>query len=296
MGHGATDLSVPAFAQAHGQPGIRALLAVQLDLHRLEFLAVDDSPPTQRVKGQVAGRAVHAHPIAPQPAGRGQFQPALQLAVIGQQQKPFGIEVKAPHAHHPRQVARQGIKDRLAALFVGFRRHEADRLVIQPQPRLLRRVHRLAVDPDLVGGQHVQSGAGDLVAVHRHAAFQDHAFRIAAAGDACAGHGLGDPLALCGGGGGQLFGVGAVLGVGDVGFGGQVAVVVIVIVIVRRIVSFVLDLIGIDGGVFGCGFLGRGDGGVVILGQVGRILGGVLGGVLGHGDLLRIAAVASGWV
>ena len=86
MGHGAADLAVLALADADGQPGIRALLAVQLDLHRGEILAINGHATAQRREGQVVGLPVHADAVAAQPAGRGQLQPPLQLTIIGQQQ------------------------------------------------------------------------------------------------------------------------------------------------------------------------------------------------------------------
>ena len=118
MGHGATDLAVLALADADGQPGIGALLAVQRDLHRLELLALDGDAATQGGKGQVIGLAVDAHAIAAQPAGGRQLQPALQLAVIGQQQQPLGIQVQPANGHHPRQIARQRVEHRLAPLLI----------------------------------------------------------------------------------------------------------------------------------------------------------------------------------
>ena len=118
MGHGATDLAVLALADADGQPGIGALLAVEIDFHRLELLAVDSDTAAQGGKGQVVGRAVDAHAIAAQPAGGGQLQPTLELAVIGQKQQAFGIQVKPPDSHHPRQIARQRVKHRLPPLFI----------------------------------------------------------------------------------------------------------------------------------------------------------------------------------
>ena len=100
----------------------------------------------------VGRRALGPHPVLAHPAGRGQLQPPLQRAVVGQQQQPLGIEVEPPDADHPRHLRRQMREHRVAALLVALDGDEPDRLVVAPQPRRLGRRQRLAVDGDRVGG------------------------------------------------------------------------------------------------------------------------------------------------
>ena len=52
----------------------------------------------QRVELRLRDPAVRAHAIAPQPAGRRQFQHAREPAVIGEQQQPFGVEIEPADA------------------------------------------------------------------------------------------------------------------------------------------------------------------------------------------------------
>ncbi|KQB16010.1 hypothetical protein AP073_12340 [Rhodobacter capsulatus] len=199
FGHRAADLAVLALADAHGQPGIGALLAVKADFHRLEILALDGDAAAQGIKGLGRRPTIHPHAVFAQPAGFRQLEPPLQPAVIGQKQQAFGIEVKPADVQHPRHFLGHLVENRAPALFVLLGRHQAQRFVIKPKPGFLRRVDRLAVDHHLVRGLDVQRGAGDLLAVHRHPARKDHLFRIAARGDARARNHLGDALGGIGG-------------------------------------------------------------------------------------------------
>jgi len=195
-GHRPPDLAVLALADADGQPGIGALLPVQLHLHRQELVALQHQPAAQRIEGGIVGLAIHPNAVFPQPAGLRQLQRALEVAIVGQQQQAFGIEVEAPDAHHPRHPLGHGVEHGLAALLVLLGRHEAERLVIEPQPRRLLLVDRLSIQRHPVARAHVERRAVDDLAIHRHAAGNDHLLGVAARGDAYAGHQLGDALAL----------------------------------------------------------------------------------------------------
>jgi len=92
--------------------------------------------------------------------------------------------VPSPHAHHPGHVFGQGVEHGFAALFVARRGHQAERLVVEPQPGRFRRAHGFAIDHNLVGSGNVQGRARDDLAVHRNEAGLDHALGVAAAGDA----------------------------------------------------------------------------------------------------------------
>ena len=212
LGHGAANFTVLAFADAHGQPGIRALLAVDGDFHRLEIFAVNGDAGAQRVKALLGRAAVHPHAIFAQPAGFGQLEAALQPAVIGQQQQAFRIQVKPAHVQHARHAFGHFVENRAPALIVLFGRHQPERFVIEPQPGFLRRVDRLAVDGDLVARRDIQRGAVDGFAIHRHAAGQNQLFSVAARGIAGPRDDLGDAL-----GGGALGFRGVGIGAGGVG-------------------------------------------------------------------------------
>ena len=192
LGHRATDFTVLALADAHRQPRIRALLAVERNLHWLELLAVDGDAPAQRIEGRLGRAPVHAHAVFAQPAGLGQFQPPLQPAIVGQQQKTFGIEVKTPHVKNARHLCGHLVENRAPTLLVLLGRHQPQRLVIKPHPGFLRCVDRLAVDHHLVLAGNIERGALDQLAVDAHATGEDHLLGIAARGNARAGNDLGD--------------------------------------------------------------------------------------------------------
>ena len=198
--HRAADFSVAALADADGQPGIRALLAVDAHGHGLEHLALDGDARAQGGEAGLVRGAVDADPVFAQPAGRGQFQLAFQRAVIGQQEQPFGIQVQPPHAHHPRHVLGQGVENRGAALFVARSADDAGGLVIEPKPRRFGRGQGLSVHQNPVARPDVQRRRGDHRAIHPDAALRDHHLRIPARGKARTRQHLGDALARRGGG------------------------------------------------------------------------------------------------
>ena len=124
--HGETEmaehvahLAVLALADREGEPDVGALLAVERRLDRPVADAVDGDAAAQRIERGLRHRAVRAHAIAPQPAGRGQFEHAREAAVIGQEQQAFGVEVEPADADEARQVLRQALEDGRPALRVG---------------------------------------------------------------------------------------------------------------------------------------------------------------------------------
>ena len=96
-----------------------ALLAVEQRLDRAVADAVDGHAVAQRVELRLRDPAMRAHAIAPQPAGRGQFERAREPAVIGEQQQPLGVEVEPADADQARQVLRQRAEDGRPPLRVG---------------------------------------------------------------------------------------------------------------------------------------------------------------------------------
>src|ERR1700736_3908630 len=72
--------------------------------------------------------------------------------------------------------------------------HQPARLVKHEQPRALARRQRLAIDGDDVGGGDVERRRIDHAAVDRDAALHDPFLGVAARGQPCPRHHLGDPL------------------------------------------------------------------------------------------------------
>ena len=98
MAQHVAHLAVLALAHREREPDIGALLAVERRLDRAVADAVDRDAVAQRVELRLRDLAVRAHAIAPQPAGRRQFQHAREPAVIGQQQQALGVEVEPADA------------------------------------------------------------------------------------------------------------------------------------------------------------------------------------------------------
>jgi len=111
-----------------------------------------------------------AHAIAPEPAGRRQFEHARQAAVVGQQQQPSVLMSSRPTAT-TRGRSWQSAEDR--------RRPSESRLVParaaceQEKPCALVRLQRLAVDADVIALDDIDGGAGQLFAVELDAAGED---------------------------------------------------------------------------------------------------------------------------
>ena len=196
----ALDLAVLAFAQTHRDPAIGALLAIEMRLDPGIFDAVDRDALAKCVELGLVGRAIGAHAVATQPAGRGQLEHASEPAVIGQQQQAFGVDVEAADGDEARQVFRQRVEDGRAALGIVIRGDEAARLVEHEQARAFARGQRLAVDGDAIFLRHIDGGRRQHFAIHRDAAGLDPGFRIATRAHADARHHLGDALAFKGGG------------------------------------------------------------------------------------------------
>src|SRR5216684_2151384 len=196
MLHDAADLAVLALMQAHREPGVAALLAIEHGADRPIGHAVEGDARLERGEPRRIDGPVDAHAIAPEPTAHRQLQRARQLAVIGEQQQPFRSEVEPADRDHPRQLRRQAIEHRRAAPLVAMRGDEAGGLVIAPEPRRLRRGEGLAVDADVARLGDRERRAGQHLAVDGDAAFGDPALGIAARAQPGARQPLGDPLSL----------------------------------------------------------------------------------------------------
>ena len=196
MRHHPPHLAVAPLAQAHGEPGILPLARVEPRLDRAIGDAVDGDALRQCGQPAVVRRAVHPHAVAPEPAGRGQLQPAGQRAVVGQQQQALAGEVKPADADHARQLGRQPLEHRGAALRVAMRGHQADRLVVAPKPRALRHRDHVPVHHHEVASSNEGGGMRDDLVVEPHLALGHQLLGIAPARHPGARQPLGDTFPL----------------------------------------------------------------------------------------------------
>lgn len=190
------DLAVLAFAQAHGDPDVAALAAVERRFDRTVENAVDGNTVLQLVECFLIDLAMGAHAVTAQPAGGRQFERPRQAAVIGQQQQAFGIDVEATDRKNPRQTFRQVVEHGGTAFRIGIGRHQAAGLVVEPQARALDAADRHAIDFDLVVQRHVDDRRVENLAVQGDAAVEDHPLDVAARRHAGAGEYLGNALGL----------------------------------------------------------------------------------------------------
>ena len=119
-----------ADALASAAPEAEIVRVSSWGMHWLEPLALNRDPFAQGLKVGVGWPTVNPNAVPPHPACRGQFKFAFDPAIIGEQQKTFGIDIEPSNGHHARHVIGHGVIDRAPPLFVGIRRHETNGLVI----------------------------------------------------------------------------------------------------------------------------------------------------------------------
>ena len=95
---------------------------------------------------------MHPDPVTTHPTGRGEFQQPRQLAIVGQHQQAFGLDIQPAHCDNARHVLGKILEHGCAATHVAGAGDMAARLVITPQPRHLDCRDWLAVDPDAAFG------------------------------------------------------------------------------------------------------------------------------------------------
>ncbi len=196
VGEDAAHLAVLALAQAHGDPAVGALHALDAGLDRAVAHALDLDAVLQLVEVGLLHASVRPHLVAPQPAGCRQLHVAGEGAVVGEQQQPFAVEVEPPDGDDARQPLGQVLEHGRPALRIGVRGDEAARFVIAPELRRLGRRQRLAVDQHLVLPRHLESGRRQQPAVDVDAALLDPALRLAARAQPGPCHRLGDAQRL----------------------------------------------------------------------------------------------------
>src|SRR5499427_9557670 len=148
-------LAVLALADREGEPHIGALLALEYRLDRPVPDAVNGDAVAELVQFALTDPAMGADAVASDPGGVRQFQHAGEPAVIGEQKQPLGADIEAPDAHKPRQIFGQRIEHSWTPLRIRTGAHEADRLVIEKQPRRFAARQRLTVHRDAVPRRHV---------------------------------------------------------------------------------------------------------------------------------------------
>ncbi len=190
------DLAVLALAQAHGDPGVRALLAVELRLDGRIVDAVEADPAAERIELRLVDGPVDADAIAAEPPGRRQLQDPRQAAVVGQEKQALGVDVETADRDDTRQVGRQGVENRRPPLGIARRGDESAGFVEEKEPRALGRAEPLAVDPDVVDVADVIGGALEHLPVDADAARRDPGLGVAARAEPRAGHHLGDAAPL----------------------------------------------------------------------------------------------------
>ena len=199
MLHHPFDLAILAFGQAHRDPGVGALNALEPRVDRRIANVVDRDARLERVEPRLVDGAVNADAVAARPAGRGEFERARKPPVVGEQKQPLGVDVETPDADDARKVrvALREIGEHCRAPFGIVRGGDITRrLVKEKEPRALALLHRRAVDLDFVAFAHVEGGTRQDAAIDGDAALRDPVFRVAPRADAGARHDLGDALAL----------------------------------------------------------------------------------------------------
>src|SRR6516164_4151647 len=121
MAENIAHLAVLALADREAEPEVRALYALERRVDLPVMDAIDRDALAQFVELVLRDRAVRAHAVATQPAGCRQFENARQRAVIGQEKKPLGVEIKPPDADQAWQFHRQPLEDCQPALRVAAR-------------------------------------------------------------------------------------------------------------------------------------------------------------------------------
>src|SRR5262249_15392353 len=92
----AADLPVLALLQRDREPGVAALLALELGADRAIGNGLERDALLQGLELCPVHRTVHAHTVPPDPAARRQLQCPREPAVVGEQQEAFRREVETP--------------------------------------------------------------------------------------------------------------------------------------------------------------------------------------------------------
>ncbi len=187
-GHRVTDrvahlshLTVSSFANRDDQVAgtgdlhVRRLCAAILDRHTLR----------QPIDVVAIGFAEHPHVVHARDAVARMRETRGEIAVVGEQEQTFGVEVEPPDRIYVFADAAQKIDHGRTPLRIGSRRHVPARLVEQQVAVMFRDFHTPAVDADVVARRvGFRAELADCLAVDGDASLEHQLLARAARGDA----------------------------------------------------------------------------------------------------------------
>ena len=178
------DLAMLAFVDRDAEPRVLALAGQDLDLggHR-DGAIVERDAIAQRLDVVALEPAVNLDVIGLRDVIRWREQARRELAVVGQQQHAFGVEIEATDRLHRYRQVRQIVHHRRPAAVVG---HGGDAAfgLIEQHVKMIEGDDRLAVHQDrVVVGVDLRAEHGHDRAVHLHAAGDDQILGLATCGD-----------------------------------------------------------------------------------------------------------------
>ena len=168
------------------------MLAFEFGVDGAVFYTVNGYTAFELVEGGLLDPAMGADFVAPQPAGFWKFNQACKGAVIGQEQKAFGIDIKPAYGYQTGELIRQGVKDGWPAIRVLVGGHLAFWFMIAKKPSLLVTRQGFAIDLDFVDRGDVEGGACDGFAVYINASVIYPDLGFAPRAKTGAGDGFGD--------------------------------------------------------------------------------------------------------
>jgi hypothetical protein len=103
----------------------------------------------------------------------GMSQALREIAVVGQDEKPFGLRVEPANIEKAREFGRQEIENRVARIRIGARGNEARRFV-QDDVEVALAVDQLVADFDVIALRRLRAEIGADATVDRNATVGDH--------------------------------------------------------------------------------------------------------------------------
>ena len=180
MFHRAAHFTVLAFADGHADPAIITFLAIEHGFNRACHNAVNFDAILQRIKLVLGDAAIGAGAVAARKPCLGMFKLTRKLSVIGEQQQPFGVQIKPPYGNHAAKLFRQAVKDGEAAFLVLMRGHKPCGFMVAPEPRWLLCSNGFIVKQDFVFACDFKGGGVQGLAIDFNAARFDEFLCIAA--------------------------------------------------------------------------------------------------------------------
>jgi hypothetical protein len=148
--------------------------------------------PLQRL---LRGRPLHLHEIGAPNLEAGMQQSVCSRAVIGEQQRPFGIPIQPPYREDPHRNLPEKLRHRGASFGIGERGHNPGRLVQKVPGGRLRRGHQRAVHRHQIARLDFGAQLGDALVVDLHPPRGDEPLGVSSGGHARPGQELLQPLA-----------------------------------------------------------------------------------------------------